>query len=301
MIDIILDVAAAQLSIICTKAGTSGLKALLNRVEIKKSQYYDNISDIWDSDIEDYSKIRVNGVLSKFFPLLIGPPKMKRNLHLEYRRSIPANISEESKIIIDSYLAYTAGQMVWRFNQCNSNIVCLGLYNCIARNSIPIFVDRDYYNKNVENMFIKAGNDYSIEVSIDGVISRLQENFIDDFLNSYKMQMSGFIKSNILNKDRPVYGILVDGKKTRISYKNKATYLDGDIWVAVELDGKQFFVNRFINLSDANDLQKEKLMLKKDVEKYLTGGKIIFQFDQIEKIVQGAQSVTINDILESDR
>lgn len=66
----------------------------------------------------------------------------------------------------------------------------------------------------------------------------------------------------------------------------------------MELDGKQFFVSRFLDIADSQDLVKERVELKNDVDKFLEDGKIIFQFDQVDKKVPGYQQVTLEELIK---
>eukprot|EP00978_Attheya_sp_CCMP212_P009865 scaffold23476_cov53-Attheya_sp.AAC.8 len=79
----------------------------------------------------------------------------------------------------------------------------------------------------------------------------------------------------------PVYGIVIGmDESTSIEKVGEANYLDGDIWVAVEKDGKESMVSRFGDLSNEKDVQKMIGQMREEIGK---DTQVIFQFDQIDK------------------
>jgi hypothetical protein len=115
-----------------------------------------SIGEFWnmsnDPSFTQYS-VEINGSLSKYAPFLLGPPMAKREIHRAYRRSIPEEDYKNIKTVIDAYLAYTAGQMVWRIDCNEAEYVFLGLYHSIVRNSIPVFVEKKYFYDKVDKLF----------------------------------------------------------------------------------------------------------------------------------------------------
>lgn len=246
---------------------------------------FKNITDFWkapsEGELSDGDIISIQGQLSKYTPMMIGPPYEKRQIHLKYRTKLQEGISSDKLAQANASLAYTAGQMVWRLNCRKQPLMFLGLYHSIVRNSIPVFVDMDYYQKSVVGIFRDNVNPFVIEADITGEVIKFKEGFMDDVPDSDVLK--GSIRLDILE---PFYGIIINGKNTNIEYVDEARYLDGDIWVALEKDEKQFFVSRFIDLADIDDLQKEKGILGKQVEsKEYENYEVIFQFDQVDKII----------------
>lgn len=260
----------------------------------------ESISDFWEKkrgllSAEKY--ISIQGSLSKYAPMLIGPPRAKRELHRQYRRSIPASDYDKKRSVIDANLSYTAGQMVWRFEHDDLNWMYFGLYHSIVRNSIPVFIEKSYYYKIVESFFKEERNRYVIEAKIVGKLKEIPENFVNKFIK--ENQLAGKIIPSILSSSQMVpLAVLIDGKDTSVKFIGSSRYLDGDIWIGLELGGEQFFVSRFLDIADYQELLEESTALKKDIEELYPNGKIIFQFDQVEKLISNQhQLVDVDDLI----
>jgi hypothetical protein len=249
------------------------------------------ITEFWDLNLKPGDAVKIEGTLSPYVPMLLGPPKLKRELHREYRRHIPKEDYESLKTVVDAYLAFTAGQMVWRIPLEESSWMALGLYQCIVRNSVLLLVDREYYSKVVEKYFVKSGNPLAIDVEVTGTVSHIPNTLVRSLLSKFKVTERR-IRPELL--DTKV--IVVDGKDTKIKYIGKSRYLDGDIWVAVRYNGEEFFITRFLDLSDPEDMKLETMALREDAEKYIPQGEIIFQFDQINPLLPGYQRVSLEDL-----
>jgi hypothetical protein len=295
IVQILNDACLSWGPIICGTVAHQAEKLRKDRVcFVKDRVYFDSIGDFWGSDLKDGEYVSIKGALSKYAPMLIGPPKAKREVHRAYRRSIAEIDYKNNKTVVDPYLAFTAGQMVWRLDPQNSTHMYLGLYHSIVRNSIPVFIDKNYYLDTVERIFSKGKNPYVVEAQVNGRLQRMSGNLINGIINNYKL--SGLIKPEVIDTGKQLFGIMVDGQDTDIRYSGVARYLDGDIWVAVELNGEQFFVSRFIDLADPVDLEQESQNLMEDVKELFPKGEIIFQFDQVDKLITGYQKVTVDDL-----
>lgn len=252
----------------------------------------EKINEFWEKNLRDGDYVEIEGTLSPYIPMLIGPPKLKRELHREYRRAIPKEDYMSSKPVVDAYLAFTAGQMVWRLDLNDFPWVFMGLYHCIVRNSILVLVDVDYYKRVVKYYFDRAMNPFAIDVRIRGKVGSVPYSILNTLVESFRVS-SRKIRPEILE----MRVLIVDGRDdTKIEYIGKSKYLDGDIWVAVEYGGNEFFVSRFVDISDPEDLKMESQNLKNDVQKYLPHGRIIFQFDQVEKLISGYQRITLEEL-----
>ena len=260
----------------------------------KDVHHLDSVTEFWEGDLREGEYVSIEGALSVYAPLLIGPPKAKRELHRAYRRSIPEKDYKNIRTVVDAYLAFTAGQMVWRLNPQDSKYVLLGLYHSIVRNSIPVFVDRDYYFNTVKEIFSKGKSPHVVEAKVEGRVQPIPGSFIGEIIENYKLE--GLIRPEIIEAGKQTFGIIVDGHDTGITYSGAARYLDGDIWVAVDLNGEQFFVSRYVDLADPNDLYQESQALRKDVEEFLPQGNIVFQFDQVDRLITGYQKLTVDDL-----
>jgi len=270
------------------------------RGSAKDKVYSTSISEFWEDKegvLEKGRHVSIQGALCKYIPMLIGPPKAKREVHRVYRRSKLEKGYEKNRTDVDANLAFTAGQMVWRLPYESLGWVPLGLYHSIVRNSIPVFVYKDYYREIVEKLFTKGRSTYTVEAKVEGILGPIPENFINKFIKENKLASK--IKPKITSAAaKPIFGIMVEGQNTKIEYSGEARYLDGDIWVAVESNGKQKFVSRFLDLADDDDLRQESQNLKKDVEELYPKGKIIFQFDQVDKPITAYQTVPVKDLIE---
>jgi hypothetical protein len=95
----------------------------------------------------------------------------------------------------------------------------------------------------------------------------------------------------ISDTEREILAIFVDGHNTEIEYLGKARYLDGDIWVALSSGVEEIFISRFINLSDVEDVRQEAKALQVEAREFYPDGEIVYQFDQVEKLIEGYQTV----------
>ena len=255
-----------------------------------------SISNYWTNDLKRGQWVSIEGALSQYAPMFIGPPKLKRDVHRGYRRAIPLDDLEdmqESQTTVDANLSFTAGQMVLRLDpQETFNWVYMGLYHSIIRNSIPIFVDKDYYTNAVKPHFERNGNriTYVIEVKITGRLIPFPGNFIQEYIEKNKIK--SYIRPELISDiERELLAIFIDGNNTEIEYLGPARYLDGDIWVALKSGVEEFFVSRFIDLSDVEDVRQESQALEREARNFLPDSKVIYQFDQVERLIKGDQTV----------
>jgi hypothetical protein len=242
-----------------------------------------NISDFWKDanagKITEGSMISIQGQLSLYAPLCIAPPSVKRMNHMLYRSHISStsDITDDLKAKIDAMLSYTAGQMVLRLDDKDKPLIYLGLYHSIIRNSIPVFVEGKYYREKIKKMFDNNSNPYVMEAIIAGELKALPSCSLSK-INSTNISLS-------MSSQKPVFAVMIDGVNSYIEYVGESRYLDGDIWFALEDEKKQFFVSRFIDFGDKDDLMEQKKDLRDDIMKdYKDVKKIIYQFDQVEKM-----------------
>lgn len=256
---------------------------------------FTQISDFWRKrDFLEGDYIKIDGVLSLYAPTMFGSPRSKRDLHRETRRVVLNAIESNPEYITqsDALLAYTAGQMVVRPHLPDLPYVYMGFYQSIVRNSIPLFVNADYYRRELLPHFQNGVT--AIEVSLLGRFNFTEINFLQGFLEDFKLED---IYDRDLLQDRlsqqnysvQVNGdIAIDGKhdSTYIQYKGPARYLDGDIWVVAKNGKRSGIVSRFIDLSDPEDIREERFFLKTDVEKNFVGAEIVSEFDQVEPLFE---------------
>ena len=112
------------------------------------SQFH-TVSAFWKARstlLGELDLVTVQGTLSQFAPMLMGPPRAKRLLHREFRKAIETNrqFGERKRVTINACMSISAGQMVHREVRRDNRKRLLGLYESIVRNSIPIFVLPEY-------------------------------------------------------------------------------------------------------------------------------------------------------------
>jgi hypothetical protein len=266
---------------------------------------FDNVTDFWKKrDFREGDYVKIDGTLSVFGPTMFGSPRSKRDLHRETRRFVLNAIESDPDYItqFDSLISYTAGQMVVRCNFPDLPYTYLGFYHSIARNSIPLFVNTEYYLREIAKFFEDGVT--AVEVSILGRFNHTDTNFLRSFLEAFKLdeiydgelleeRLSQQDYSIQVNGDTPIGGKI---DSTHIDMKGPSRYLDGDIWVVAKNSNNIGIVSRFIDLTDSEDLQIERLLLKQDVRSIFKASEIISEYDQVNRIFEEA-----NQILDSDR
>lgn len=255
-----------------------------------------SIGDFWASNLKKGQLVMIEGALSQYAPMFIGSPKLKRDVHLGYRRAIPVEDLEEqqkSSNAINANLAFTAGQMVLRLDseETEAGWVYMGLYHSIIRNSIPVFVTKDYYTHTVEPLFERDGNriTYVVEAKVIGKLIPFPGNFIKEFIE--RNNINSYIRPELISDNKEILAMFIDGKDTSVEYLKPARYLDGDMWVALKTGVEEYFVSRFVDFSNLEDFRQEYQILAMESQKLLPDGEIVYQFDQVEKIIQGHQTV----------
>ena len=254
-----------------------------SEVEIKSVRrfwkMYRKSSRIGEPELREGMLITLKGTLSKYAPMIIGDPIKKRELHKEYRKKLSERKVEDTDRI-DPKLSLTSGNTVWRIKI--GDFVYLGLYQGIVRNSIPVFVKKEYY-ESIEGIFFKDDNPYCVDVVLTGSLGELSAEVVD--------------KVGLVEKGS-VYGLFVGNKGTKIEYLGEADYLDGDIWIALKDGRKEHMVSRFLDLGDIDDFEDELKKLKGDVKEVLSANpnsQVILQFDQVNRPIQVKQTIEIED------
>lgn len=262
------------------------------RIKKKKTRSYVEIKSVrkfWkiyrrsfrigEPELREGMLITLKGTLSKYAPMIIGDPIKKRELHKEYRKKLSERKVDDMNTV-DPKLSLTSGNTVWRIKM--GDFVYLGLYQGIVRNSIPVFVKKEYY-ESIEGIFFKNDNPYCVDVVLTGLLGELPTEVVN--------------KVGLVEKGS-VYGLFVGDKGTKIEYLDEADYLDGDIWIALKDGKREHMVCRFLDLGDIDDFEDELEKLKKDVKEILSANpnsQIILQFDQVNRPIQVKQTIEIED------
>ena len=249
----------------------------------------ERVVDFWKKagrELQDGDRVSIEGTLSQYAPLLVGDHKTKRQLHLEFRDTLSKTLSEDQKADINSILAYTAGQMVMRCAEAQGEYIYLGLYHAIVRNSIPIFVRRDYYSEVVNDIFFKCGQatfDARVVGYLRSAPSALKKSLFQEHATDR------LISPRLLDDaTRPILCIFVDGSDSHISRIGTTKYLDGDIWLSVEVEGREYFRSRFCDLSDRQDVESEAKSLSNELRSEFGEGefRVLLQFDDQLTVVE---------------
>ena len=226
--------------------------------------------------------------VSVFAPFCIGPYWLKAKSHLaERKRMERGNYSESEMAKANAKLAVTAGQMVLRVGEFAKfqGYRYLGIYQSIARNSIPLFVTAQYYNEHLIHIFQNHDVD-AFDATVVGRIMELPLEFKEAFGDYVRDDDTpdGDFRTTVRSlKGKQQYAILVgengDNDETGIEYIRPTAYLDGDVWVAVNEGGITSFKSRFCNLADREDLSAAIADLKREVN----DEDVVYQFDSVDK------------------
>ena len=159
--------------------------------------------------------VDLRGALSSYAPALPGIPWYKRKVHRDVRRqyeSIRAQMVEDGRTIapttLDALLAFTAGQMVVRVRPGGMEYVYLGLYHSIVRNSIPVFVRREYFEEAVAPALSALGTQ-AMEAYLRARLKPLTEHYVAGFVESAGLYE--VFDARTLEGIAPRYGLEVDG------------------------------------------------------------------------------------------
>jgi hypothetical protein len=267
----------------------------LSTFEGEAPKKYHAITDFWKGDIDDGRLVTMKGTVSRYAPMVIGSPFKKRDAHLAFRKKLSetSKSPESDEAKLNALLAFSAGQMAWSVNFPGAGFRFFGLYQSIVRNSIPLFVKEEYYKNILEHMFEERGKTFDARVI--GRVRLLPKDFTALFSDA-KLIGTQIVKPKLTEDDRPIYGIFVDDEATSITYHERTTYLDGDIWVAIRTPktGTQIY-SRFCNLADETDIAGQVHDLKLELDK-IPSYNVVFQFDQLDKRFDGKQMLESDDI-----
>lgn len=260
------------------------------------TRHFESVTEFWkmieetDDATPEVQYVSLRGALSTFAPALPGIPWLKRDVHREVRRGyerMREQLAQDGRPVasstLDSLLGFSAGQMVVRVDPANLQYVYLGLYHSIVRNSIPVFVRREYYEEAIAPA-LSAVESQAMEAFVSARLKPLTEHYVAEFVES--VGLYELFDAQTLEKVAPRYGLEVDGddEHTFVVTDGPTRYLDGDIWVAVRKDGIERVVSRFINLADPADVRCEREGLKRDVGDLLGDSEVISEYDQVDRL-----------------
>ena len=258
-----------------------------------------SVGQFWndiDSVVEQKKLVSVDGTLTSFAPFMTGPPIAKEELHKDFREQIEVR-GQGNSPSVDACLSLTAGQMVVHIDDTSmhSRYVYFGLYNSIVRNSIPVFIEREYFQSISATLF--DGDERSMEARVIGKISRIDNSFVFEYLDKY--DLTNDFKGTTLDYLRgSSYCLVVDGEDTKIECQDRyPRYLDGDIWFGVQHGDSELFETTFLNIVDNKRMLTETTsLLERMHRKYKTNYSVIASFESWRDIDELLSSIKPGDL-----
>lgn len=249
------------------------------------------MSNLWEfiedlmlqkQSINQAPAISIHGQLSPYAPLLFGNPLYKRQLHLGLRQGAVKLVEElgyEFGELLNGLLSYSAGQMVIR-PYFEGEYVFLGLYESIVRNSIPVMIERQYYNSTVGPLFRQFN---CLEVGLQAFLGEIP-NYTQDALNDFGIteRLHSIIDDQTIKQvGRPNYALFVKGDdgsciNVPADHPLPSRYLDGDVWVA---NAANSLITRFIDISSSKDMLNAVTQITRELRMSAFGRGIVSSFD----------------------
>lgn len=252
------------------------------------------MSDLWkliedlmlqNQPVDEVPAVCIQGQLSPYAPLLFGNPMSKRRLHLELRQGAVQLIEEfgyEFGELLNGLLSYSAGQMVIK-PYFRSKYVFLGLYESIVRNSIPVLIDREYYNAKVGSLFRQFN---TLDVRLYGLLGKIP-NYTQDALDDFGIadRLRPILgEETVQQVGSPNYALFVHGDDESFievpelsgDYPLSSRYLDGDVWVA---NAANSLITRFIDISSREDMLNAVTEINRELRASSHGRGIVSSFD----------------------
>lgn len=265
----------------------SGLRPLDESEKRTGCQEFENVSAFWRArpQLDTMGFATVQATLSRFAPLVMGPPGAKRRLHKEFRQAIEMDraFGKRKSLTIDACMSVSSGQMVVRETLEGKPKLLLGLYSSIVRNSIPVFVKREYYERVVGRLFKESGDMQSFEARVTGRVFRLDNSFIRRFLVRQHLDKI-LVKENVDDLCDNAFALEVGDEETGISARSEPTHcLDGDIWLAIRKpDGSDRFMTSFLDVTNGQERDEEFQFLINLAAH--AGAKVFVRYDQIRSL-----------------
>lgn len=252
-----------------------------------KSSQFRTVSAFWKAKslLEELNLVTVQGTLSQFAPMLMGPPRAKRLLHREFRKAIETDrqFGERKRLTINACMSISAGQMVHREVRKDNRKRLLGLYESIVRNSIPIFVLPEYYEQELLPAFWNNQGSGCIEAIVTGRLFLLDNNYIRRLLRRQGIDeiLPAFVIDDLC-QDAYALEVGSPGTKVQNLVDQPVRYLDGDIWLAMKSDSSERFVTAFVDITNEAEREEEMLRLREDAR----NSRVIVAYDKLQSIQQ---------------
>jgi hypothetical protein len=252
------------------------------------SAQFHTVSAFWKSRstvLQDLDLVTVQGTLSQFAPMLMGPPRAKRVLHREFRRAIETHRSfgERKRLTINACMSISSGQMVHHERRTGNEKRLLGLYESIVRNAIPIFVQPAFYESKILPALRDTRGSGCFEALVTGRPFQLDNNYIRRFLARQGIDqiLPAFVIDDLC---RNAYALDVGGPGSDVEAlaNQPVRYLDGDIWVAAAVDGAERFFTAFVDITSETEREEEMNRLRQES----ASGEFIAAYDEVQSIAQ---------------
>jgi hypothetical protein len=249
---------------------------------------FDTVSAFWKARstvLQDLDLVTVQGTLSQFAPMLMGPPRAKRVLHREFRRAIETHrrFGERKRLTINACMSISSGQMVHRERRTGNEKRLLGLYESIVRNAIPVFVQTAFYEDKIVPAMRETRGSGCFEALITGRVFQLDNNYIRRFLarQGIDLILPAFVIDDLC---RHAYALDVGGPGTDVEVlaDQPVRYLDGDIWIAATVDGVERFFTAFVDITSEAEREEEMQRLREEAG----SGVFIAAYDELHSIAQ---------------
>lgn len=247
---------------------------------------YRSVMQFWAdrAHLREGDLIEIEGTFSDFAPLLIGYPKAKRALHMSFRKALEKSpqLARIKSRTINACMSISSGQMVYRDRNIAQEGVFCGLYESIVRNSIPIFITRQFYESSIREIMLKNSCD-TFYANIVARVTMKKMTKLKQFIKKY--DITHVISKQVIDDlCQNSLGLLVDGKSTSISFAAPAKYLDGDIWIAGETRGSEFFETTFIDIGDPRDREDALVILRQKLDEHRGNPRLVGQYDEVGQL-----------------
>lgn len=253
---------------------------------------FHNVSAFWQSrsSLEEMSLVTVSGTFSEFAPMAMGPPKAKRLLHRELRRTIERDrrFGKAKQLTINTCMSISSGQMVMRQIPQEGRKVLFGLYNSIVRNSIPVFAQPDFYQMKLAASFQRLGACF--EAKLTGRILRLDNSFIRRFLMRQGLEEFMSLNNHLINDlCNHAYALELGDPLTEVRpLPQPPSYLDGDVWLAVKSGKTERFLTSFVDISSPEERNEELDRLRTEASAMKSS--VIARYDELDSIARLVQA-----------
>lgn len=258
----------------------------LTPADLTPPQRYASIGTFWRERATGAAPPRfatVEGTLSLYAPMLMGPPSAKRALHREFRQAIESDrhFGQRKRLTINACMSISAGQMVHREARADNDKRLLGLYESIVRNALPVFVLPEYHEQVLRPAFARAGGAACFEALVTGRLFELDNRYVRRFLATQGMDK--ILPADVIDDlCRDAWALEVGGPGTAVEPipDRPPRYLDGDVWIAVHSGTAERFLTGFVDLGNEAERRAEMARLRTAA----AGQRVIATSDELQSI-----------------